>query len=402
MFVYYGGGRYIYIINESLEEILYYQHLHKNNDVEIDVKLLLNRLDNVVKDVFDRFVKRLNGREVVLFLSGGYDSRLIFLNLLKRNYKNLVCISLVTPKDKDASVAKFLTAKFNVRMLSVNFTKAYWKNKAKDEKFWKFVDEAMNGTALHYLQGLVIDDFIQEGLISKNCVVVTGNSGDVVEGNDVCENFSEGYIYSKNDVVMEIINYHGVNFVNHGKIRAMLSEHINTLLPCKENNLSYFEAQDMFEYFNWIERQCKYVTSDARNYDDYIGVEWLLPLWDDEFVKYWQNVPMNLRYKRNLYYKYVKDEHFPTANTMTLFLKIRNFIDKKASICIKALYPIRQIIGYASNDIIYSYCGVVNIWEYMYLQYKTLGNKNKFITPVLYKFFKHVYNKNIFDLIREV
>ncbi len=28
-----------------------------------------------------------------------------------------------------------------------------------------------------------------KNLISQNCVAGTGNSGDVVEGNDVCENF---------------------------------------------------------------------------------------------------------------------------------------------------------------------------------------------------------------------
>ena len=129
-------------------------------------------------------------------------------------------------------------------------------------------------------------------------------------------------MYTKEDVIKEIIEYHGVNIVNNKDVRMMISKHIGRLLPCRDGVLlSYSEAQDMFEYFNWIERQCKYVTSDARNYDDYIGVEWLLPLWDDEFVEYWQSVPMDLRYKRKLYYKYVKHDNLPTQIKQAYFQK---------------------------------------------------------------------------------
>ncbi|MCI7077767.1 MAG: hypothetical protein MR949_02100 [Veillonellaceae bacterium] len=395
------AGEYIKIYKSSnVEKLTYYKHLH--HEIDLNENVLLNKLDNVINNVFDRFVIRLNRRQVVLFLSGGYDSRLILLNLIKRNYNNIVCVTLVSSEDKDVRVARQLAKKFNLNLITVNFTKKYWKQKANSAKFWEFVDKEMNGVALHYLQGMVIQDIIEKNLISKNCVVVTGNSGDVVEGNDICENFVKSQMYTKEDVIKEIIEYHGVNIVNNKDVRMMISKHIGRLLPCRDGVLlSYSEAQDMFEYFNWIERQCKYVTSDARNYDDYIGVEWLLPLWDDEFVEYWQSVPMDLRYKRKLYYKYVKHDNLPTANKASLFLKLRNMLNKRFPFVIKFFYPIRQIFGYTSNDIIYSYCGVVNIWEYVYLQYKTLGNKNKFITPILYKFFRKKYDTNIFYLCDE-
>lgn len=395
------GGEYIKICKSNVETLVYYRHLH--HEINLKENVLLKGLDDTINNVFNRFITRLNRRQVVLFLSGGYDSRLILLNLIKRNYNNIICISLVSSEDKDVRVARQLANKFNLNLFTVSFTKKYWKQKANSAKFWEFVGKAMNGVAVHYLQGMVVQDLIEKKLINKNCVVVTGNSGDVVEGNDVCENFVKSQTYTKEDVIKEIIEYHGVNIVNNKDVRMMISRHINRLLPCREDVLlSYSEAQDIFEYFNWIERQCKYVTSDARNYDDYIGVEWLLPLWDDEFVEYWQSVPMDFRYKRKLYYEYVNNDNLPTANKASLFLKLRNLINEHFPCIIKFFYPIRQICGYTSDDIIYSYCGVVNIWEYVYLQYKTLGNKNKFITPVLYQFFKKKYNINIFNLCDEI
>ena len=35
-----------------------------------------------------------------------------------------------------------------------------------------------------------------------------------------------------------------------------------------------------------------------------------LPLWDSEFVKFWTTVPLDLRYKQNLYKKYLTDWNY--------------------------------------------------------------------------------------------
>lgn len=392
------GGECLKIQGNTINKSVYYQHLH-NESFGISTDEWLVELNRVVISVFDRFVKRLNGRQVVLFLSGGYDSRLILLNLVKRNYTNLICVSLCASRDKDVIVARQISESLGVKLLTFNFSKKYWRKLSLDDKFWDFLELSMNGFCLHYLQGMIVNDLVEQGKVEKNCVVVTGNSGDVVEGEDICENFYFDHIYSKQDVVEEIINAHGVNIVNNSNIRKEISEHIYSLLPGK-NEMSFSDAQDVFEYFNWIERQCKYVTSDVRNYDDFIGVDWLLPLWDDEFVKFWLKVPIKLRYKRKLYYMYVKNDALPTANVLSLFLRMRRWLDKHFPISIKIFYPFRQILMYSTGNITHSYCGVVNIFEYIYLQYKTLGDKNKFITSVLYKFFKRKYNKNIFSIIK--
>ena len=38
---------------------------------------------------------------------------------------------------------------------------------------------------------------------------------------------------------------------------------------------------------------------------EFFGYDWWLPLWDGEFVEFWQNVPLSLRYKRLWYNQYV-------------------------------------------------------------------------------------------------
>jgi len=50
----------------------------------------LNELDQVMKNVFERFLKVIDGRTVLLGLSSGFDSRLIALMLYKLDYDDVI------------------------------------------------------------------------------------------------------------------------------------------------------------------------------------------------------------------------------------------------------------------------------------------------------------------------
>ena len=42
---------------------------------------------------------------------------------------------------------------------------------------------------------------------------------------------------------------------------------------------------DLYEKWEYEERQIKYVVNGQKTYD-FWGVDWFLPLWDSEFVKF--------------------------------------------------------------------------------------------------------------------
>lgn len=395
-----GPGEYLKINCDSNEVrlIKYYQHLHKE-EVYSEIEWI-DKLDKAINNTFDRFIRRLNNRQVVLFLSGGYDSKLILQHLRKRDYKNVICISLRSCDDLDVVVAKKLANLFQYPLYVFDYNKKYWKDRASKNDFWGLLNKLFNGVAIHYPQGMIVKDLIDKNIIDKNSVIVTGNSGDVVEGNDVCENFKEKVINSK-QVVKEILVTHGINVSNNKKINNVLSKNILSILPqYNYNDVSH--AQDAYEYFNWRERQCKYVISDVRNYDDYTANEWALPLWDDEFVGFWLSVPIEYRFKRNLYYKYVNKDNLPTANVPTLYGYIRQLMLKYCENIIGIFYPFRQIYGYYSSSIPFAYHSLISIDEWLYLLWITRGNKVKFVTIFTYKLFKEIYGFNIFKLVKEV
>lgn len=386
--------------NDTLVKKIYYKHLHKEN-LYFKEKDLLEKLDVAIKNTFDRFIKSLEGRQVVLFLSGGYDSRLILINLYKRKYKDVVCISLKSRNDLDVIVAKELATKFSYKLLVVDYNKTYWKKRSQEKNFWTLMDKLFNGVAIYYPQGIVVNDLIKKNLIKKDSVIVTGNSGDVVEGNDVSEKFTKENIYSHEEVISEIMRAHCLNVMHDKNLYDKIFNEISRNLPYKNEKYTFEEAQDIYEYFNWYERQCKYVTSDVRNYDEISGNEWRLPLWDDEFVEFWLNVPIDYRYKRNLYYKYVKRDNLPTANKSTFYGFMYKFAKGRFKPFMHFFYPVRQITGYFGNDISYVYHGILSLKEWCYILWLTRGSKVKFISAFLYKIFWSEYKFNIFKKVKE-
>ena len=65
----------------------------------------------------------------------------------------------------------------------------------------------------------------------------------------------------------------------------------------------------LYEYSEFIDRQSKYVISGQRMYE-YYGYDWRLPLWNDEYLLFWQKVPLNFKLKQKLYIEMLKKNNF--------------------------------------------------------------------------------------------
>ena len=64
-----------------------------------------------------------------------------------------------------------------------------------------------------------------------------------------------------------------------------------------------------YEYSEFIDRQSKYVITGQRTYE-YYGHHWRLPLWDDEYLFFWQQVPLDFKLKQKLYLEMLKTNNY--------------------------------------------------------------------------------------------
>ena len=65
----------------------------------------------------------------------------------------------------------------------------------------------------------------------------------------------------------------------------------------------------ILEFLEYENRQVKHVINGQRIYD-YYKLDWLLPLWNKSFIKFWQTVPLEYKLNQKLYKKVLFELNF--------------------------------------------------------------------------------------------
>jgi len=278
--------------------------------------------------------------------------------------------------------------------LRIKTNKRWFKIFKRTEIFNEAIEKNSYGYAINYPQGLYIYEMIKNGKIPEDSIVITGNSGDVVEGNDVCMSFKEGEDYDEKQVLEAILKQHYLLQGEKYQKQKIFESFIKTVIGSKKK-YNYIEAQNTFEFFNWRARQAKYVVNDVVNFNDILGLDWRLPLWDNEFVDFWLSIPLNLRYKRKLYYLYVKEEKLPTANNINLNQKMFAKLKRNTPIIIdKARYIVRLMHFFNSKNVDpLGMFGLVSFFEFKKIMNYTKGYYTQWRTIYVLYVFRKEYKK---------
>lgn len=389
------AGEYLIINNETgdIEKRNHYLHLHSYG-CKKSSKELCEELDLVLVNVFKRLIESVKGKPIVLFLSGGYDSRLVAVMLKRLNYEDVYCISFGKESNREVIAAKDVAKTLGLKWRLITFSRKYFRSMLSDEEFTRYIINTANGVCTPYYQGILAGEFIKRGLIPKKSVIVTGNSGDLLEGDQFNPNFIEGQTYTKDEIIDEILNSHYMIFGKEFSRKKVFRDYISEVIKSVENKelYTYEECHDILEFFNWRERQSKYVVNDARCYDEFLGNEWRLPLWDSEFMDFWLKVPIELRKNRKLYYEYVKEEKYLTANNPTMYQKTMNYMKEKAMFVVEFLYPLRKLIDYCFGE---SPFYAVSFRDYLKILCITKGYRTNTITTHIYMEFTKIYKNRI-------
>jgi asparagine synthase (glutamine-hydrolysing) len=256
------------------------------------------------------------------------------------------------------------------------------------KRFENYILNTAYGYSIPYIQGIICELLIKEEKVNRDCVIISGNSGDVIEGDQFSPHFTRGNTYSIDSIIDSIIDKHykvfGEDYSKDSLLREVVKENIE-----QKSVYTYEEAQDIYENFNWRERQSKYVVNDVRSYDCYLNNEWRLPLWDNELVDFWLKVPIEYRANRKLYYYCIKEEKLPTANNKSTYDKINSFLKRKSSGLVKALYPFRKTLEYFADTT--QFYGVT-FFEFIKIILKTKGYRTNTITTRVHWLLRRFYD----------
>lgn len=303
---------------------------------------LIEELDRVHVTVFKRLIKSLNGRTVVLPLSGGYDSRLIAVMLKRLGYENVICFTYGKEGNQEAQISKSVAEKLGYSWIFIPYTEEKWHAwyKSKDrEKYFEYADGLCS---LPHIQDIVaVEELRKNKLIPVDAVFIPGHSGDFVAGSHIPLHFLGKEKVPRNLIEEQIFNVHYNLWGNEKILSTYREKFVEKAFMLIEDKQFYTsdEAADIYEQWDWAERQSKFICHSIRVYD-YCRYEWRLPLWEKEIIEFWERIKLEKRFNRNLYFKYVdkKQTEFQDLNTNENGVLLYNV--KKIVKRIKPLYKL--------------------------------------------------------------
>ena len=98
------------------------------------------------------------------------------------------------------------------------------------------------------------------------------------------------------------------------KFQSVDKETQNYISQKIDNSIKYFydlgyKPENIFEMFNWKERQHKHILQSLKIYE-FFGFEWYIPLWDDSLIDFWRKIPLDLKINKTLYKNYLVKTDF--------------------------------------------------------------------------------------------
>ena len=286
---------------------------------DVDGKEVIKIIDDSLSLVTDRLISYLNGRTAVIPLSGGWDSRTILLHLKRKGYPRILAFSYGKQGNAESVVSAEVARQLGVEWVFVPYHVSNWRAWAETSEYWEYLWYAHGGVSASHIQdALAIREMLLRGvLVPEDAVVIPGHSGDFVAGSHLRPEY--GYIQSIKGLRDAIFKKHYVlipgqavsafvpAFSKYGKGEEMHNQLYEKVL--KQIKLYYSETPfsdpyAFLEFWNWRERQAKFIVNSVRVYE-FFGLDFWLPLWDVDFVRLWQNVPLEWRMDRKLFSKYL-------------------------------------------------------------------------------------------------
>ncbi len=285
-------------------------YLYYNTDKQhLPAAAMINDHDRVVKKAFERVAESAGGRKLIIPLSGGVDSRFVASMFKRIDYKNVLCISYGVAGNWETGISREAALRLGYEWLFIPYTRKKWRDISKSSEWRRFIYSFGNIVSIPNVnEWLAVSELKKNRAIPDDAIFVPGHTGDFISGGHIHYVFDE-----KTD-----------NITIDGLSEKMLKKHyalwplmlknpqIKKRAVCKLSesfkNFKLNSAQsivDAYEYWEWQERQAKFIINSVRVYD-FWGYEWRIPLWDSELMDFWGRITYALKVRKKLYLEYLE------------------------------------------------------------------------------------------------
>ena len=310
------AGEVVLLQNDSYKCLQYYRYFGEIIDKSFEK--YLEELSEVTLNIFRKMLDQIGNRQIIIPLSAGYDSRLIASVLKFLGAKNVKCYSYGSPGNFEIKIAKAIAQKLCYEWKLIPLTHKSEKKFYASKDYKNYLDYSETYCSVPNIQSLSTIKYLKEiNWINDDAVFINGNSGDFISGGHININMKDNSKIEiiklrKENILSQLIEKHFSLWgylktnLNKDNLKVNLwNEIVEGCSDIQKNSNDHL----LYEYSEFIDRQSKYVISGQRMYE-YYGYDWRLPLWNDEYLLFWQKVPLNFKLKQKLYIEMLKKNNF--------------------------------------------------------------------------------------------
>lgn len=275
----------------------------KNQILEMDQLAIKAGLKSAIDKAFDQLVVALNGRQAVIPLTAGYDSRLILTSLLDRKYDNILCFTYGKPGCQEVETARKVASIAGVPWLHIDISDDFITGHNSIESINSFFSFLSNGRSTVYLCDYFAVLFLkQSNLLDSNAIFIPGHSGDFLGGSQYVKNIPIDmeyndvlYFYSKSKAIMN-------------RDKGFIIDKFLILDQISFRNLYNAEllGYSVYEDIDLYERISKVVLNSSRVFE-YFGYDVLCPFFNAGLVDYCKTMPIAYKVGKVIFNEVLED-----------------------------------------------------------------------------------------------
>ncbi len=258
---------------------------------------------------FKRLVQSVGKKQLVVPLTGGYDSRLILCMLKELKCENVVCYTVGREYCAEVTNAREVARRLGYRHYFINNCNAdlmmKFKSETQFEDYYKFMGNL--SSFVFVFEYLALQELTERNLIEKDAVFVPGHSGDFLAGSHftksgVKDDFSKRKLTK---AVMSFLfpNEYRVKSSYKGKLKKQIGEKINNSYQ------NYCLPHSILDEFSMRIRLQPFINNAARIYE-FFSYELRLPFWDGEMLNLFKHMPYKLKTFNVFYNNYLENNLF--------------------------------------------------------------------------------------------
>ena len=256
-----------------------------------------------LRQAFSTLLRRTGERQLVVPLSGGLDSRLIALLLRELEAPSVLAFTYGKPGSQEAQIASDVASELGFDFVFVPMEPAGVRDLWFSEESEGFQDSTWNASSLPHVQDWFALHWLRDsGMVDSDAVFLPGHTPvGMMHHLEILE-LPAGL----KDMAKALAEHHALNKSERDRLAKTSEFRRAVRRTLGEVPAGSRRTQNALEWFNYRERQAKYINNSMKAYE-FFGWDWALPLYWPNVLHAWLSGSEPLTASRAWYQVFVED-----------------------------------------------------------------------------------------------